>query len=211
MVRVWGLAQVFEVGEGVFHEPFVERAEVGGTVTEGILTDEVVEVPVDELPVEAVVVGNEVGTPFAVGGNPGGEPLHHGFGVVELERCFAAEAADGKRLRNPLLGDGFQLAVERFFEGGFDDDGTKADHGIIAWYRPIGFNIDHEVAHRMILSRIMILSIVDPAIEWIDGASISDFGWMLHNRHCSLRDRHGKRIRDPILVGKVGVNEQLSL
>jgi hypothetical protein len=44
----------------------VERAEIGGTVPERVLAEEVVEVPVDELPVEAVVVrSSDVSTTIA--------------------------------------------------------------------------------------------------------------------------------------------------
>ena len=55
MMGVLRLAKVLEAGKRVFDHSFVERAEIRGTVPEGILAEEVVKVPVDELPVETVI------------------------------------------------------------------------------------------------------------------------------------------------------------
>ncbi len=59
IVSMLCLAKVFEVFECVFDEALVYGAEVGRAVAEWVLSEKVVEIPVDKLPVEAIVVGNE--------------------------------------------------------------------------------------------------------------------------------------------------------
>ena len=59
VVRVLGLAQVLETLMHVLDDPLVEGPQVGGAEAEWILASKMVEVPVDELPIEAVVVGYE--------------------------------------------------------------------------------------------------------------------------------------------------------
>ena len=147
VVGVLGLPQMLEVDEHVPNHALVERAEVGGTVAERVFAEEVVEVPVDELPVEAVVVGNEHGLTTADLGNPVGELLHHGLRVVELQRLFPRETAHLECLGNPLVGDRLQPSVERPVQGRFDHDGPEADHRIVARDRAVRFHVHHDVGH----------------------------------------------------------------
>ena len=51
--------RVLEIGEHILDHALVERAEIGRLIAEGVFAEEVVEIPVDELPIEAVVVGDE--------------------------------------------------------------------------------------------------------------------------------------------------------
>src|SRR5262245_30306157 len=97
MVRVPGFAEVLEVDESVLLQALVQRAEIGGAKAEWIGAEEMVKVPVDELPVEAVVVGDEEAAAFAVGLKPVAKSLHHGIWIVESEALLAREAADGER------------------------------------------------------------------------------------------------------------------
>ena len=114
---------------------------------ERIIAKEMMKIPIDELPIEPIVIGDEERTPAAVGLDPGIELIHDGFGVGKLERFLAGESADGERLREPFVGNWLQFAVKRLLERWFDDDGTEADHRVVARYRTIGFDIDHDVAH----------------------------------------------------------------
>src|SRR5262245_19176400 len=79
VVSVACLPEVLEVLEGIANEPFVERAEIGGRKAKRIRAGEVVEVPIDELPVEAVVVGDEHGLTGGVLGEPRLESAHNGL------------------------------------------------------------------------------------------------------------------------------------
>ncbi len=88
-------AQVLEVGEGVLYESFVERSKIRRTVAKWILACKMVEIPIDELPIEAIVIRNEEGPSSAVNSDPPGECLHDGLRIVKLERFLAAESAYG--------------------------------------------------------------------------------------------------------------------
>ena len=69
------------------------------------------------------------------------------FGIVELQRLLAGEAADLEGLGNPLVGDRLQPPVERPVEGRLDDDGPEADHRVVARDRAVGFDVHHDVGH----------------------------------------------------------------
>ena len=118
VVRVGRFAEVFEVRECVLLHSFVERAEVGRTMAERVLAEEMVEVPVDELPIETVVVGDEDGR-HRIDLDPVVELLHHGLGIVELERLVAVNPLNCKASGKPAVGDRFELAVERLVRAGW--------------------------------------------------------------------------------------------
>ncbi len=80
-----------------------------------IIVREMMKIPIDELPIEAIVVGDEERTPIAVVGDPGREVLHNGFRIVKRKRVLARKSADGECFGYPLFGDGFEFAVERLF------------------------------------------------------------------------------------------------
>ena len=101
----------------------------------------------DELPIETVVVRDRHNPAFAVGSQPIAKPLHDFLRLLKSEALFVREAADGKCVWNERLRSGFQFAVKRSTELGFDDDRPKADHGIVARYRAVGFHINHDVRH----------------------------------------------------------------
>ena len=147
---------MLEVDEHVLGHAFVERTEIRGTMPEGVLVEEVVEVPVDELPVETVVVGNEHRTTAADLGDPVGELLHNRLRIVEPERFFPCEAAHLERLGNPFVRDRFQLPVERPVEGWLDHNGPEADHRIVARYRAVCFYVHHDVGHVRILPQLLL-------------------------------------------------------
>src|SRR5208282_2728412 len=117
-----------EGGKHVLRHSLVERAEIMGTMPEGVLAEKMMKVPVDELPVKTVVVGDEHGAMHSIDlHDPVAELGHHGLGIVELERLVAAEPTDLQGLRQPAFGDRLELAVERLAERRLDDDGPKAN------------------------------------------------------------------------------------
>src|SRR5215831_21171759 len=131
---------MFEVLEGILDQAFVERAEIGAGVAERIATGEPPEVPVDELPIETVVVAHEQCAALAMLGNPAAEVRHHGFGIVEGKRLFARERADRERLGYPLLGNGPQAAIEGLLLSLPHPPRTETDHTVVARDRPVRFH-----------------------------------------------------------------------
>ena len=77
MVSVFCFSQVFEVYKGILLKTFVERTKIGRAKAEGVLTREMVEVPVDKLPVESIIVRYEYHSPFAVFFKPSIKTFHH--------------------------------------------------------------------------------------------------------------------------------------
>jgi hypothetical protein len=100
VVGVLRLPQMLEAGKHILDYPFVERTQVGRAMAERVLAQEMVEVPVDELPIEAVVVGNEHGLAFGDGTNPVGKLLHHRLRVIKRQCLVTRETADLKGLGN---------------------------------------------------------------------------------------------------------------
>src|SRR4029077_19887618 len=147
MMRVGSFSQVFEVLEGVLHQPLVEGAEIRAGVAERIAIREVPEIPVDELPIEPVVITDEEWTPLASLVHPHGEILHHLLGIVERHRLFARVTTHGQGLRNPSLRNGLKPPIEGLVEPLVHQHGTEADHAEISGYGPVGLYVDHKVAH----------------------------------------------------------------
>ena len=85
---------MLEVDKRVLLHAFVERAKVRGTETEGVAPGKVMEVPIDELPIESVVVGDKHHAALAVQFEPVGECRHDGLGFVKLEALLALEPTD---------------------------------------------------------------------------------------------------------------------
>src|ERR1700686_239155 len=71
------------------------------------------EIPVDELPIEAVVVADEEGPRAGVLGHPPCEFFHHLGGLVEPQGLLPREAADGESVWNPLVGNRLLTARKR--------------------------------------------------------------------------------------------------
>lgn len=149
IVSVFRLSKMLEVYERIFLHALVQRSEICRAETEGVFTDEVVEVPVDELPIESIIVRDEHDTPLAVGRQPFVELFHDAFRVVEFEALVSCESADSERVRDELFGDRFELPVKRAVQFRFDDHRTEADHRVVARNRTIGFNVNHDIRHRM--------------------------------------------------------------
>ena len=105
----------------VLHQALVERPEVRRRVPEGVLAQERVEVPVDELPVEAVVVGDEDRASRGVLADPVRELAHHVTRSRERQGVCTRETADRKGGRDELLGDRPQASIERALR-------TRLDH-----------------------------------------------------------------------------------
>src|SRR5262245_59780543 len=147
MVGVRSLAQVLEGFERVLDKPLVERTEVGAGVAERIGARAMPQIPVDELPIEAVVVADEVWPAPGLLLDPGGEGGHHLGRLVEGQRLLARETAHRQRLRNPFLGYGLEAAVQSLIEAFPDDHGAEADHAVVTGDRPVGFHIHHYVGH----------------------------------------------------------------
>ncbi len=55
-MAVPGAPQMFKVLKRVFDETFIKTAEIGGGKSKRIFPGEMMEIPIDELPVESVVV-----------------------------------------------------------------------------------------------------------------------------------------------------------
>jgi hypothetical protein len=147
MVRVGRFAEVLEIDERVFLHALVEGAEVGRAEAEWVGADEVMEVPVDELPIETVVVGNEQHAAFAIRLEPLVKALHDRLGIVEPETLLSREIADGQGLRDKRVGNWFELALESAFESRFHNDRPEGDHRVIARNGAVRFDVDHDVGH----------------------------------------------------------------
>ena len=99
LVGVLGSAKMLEVDEGVFLHTLIERTEICGTEAEGVGSHEMMEVPIDELPVETVIVGNEHKTVWAVCFQPIAKLYHDCLELVEIEALLSGESTDGQPLR----------------------------------------------------------------------------------------------------------------
>src|SRR5262245_26753019 len=94
IVRVLRLAQVLERALHVLDHALVERAKVLRREPERVLAEKMMEVPAHELPVEAVVVGDERRLAAAELAEPCRKTLHLLFRIGKPERLLAREAAD---------------------------------------------------------------------------------------------------------------------
>src|SRR4051812_9808761 len=101
-------------------------------MAEWVLAGKMMEIPVDELPIEPVVVGDEHRARKHVCLQPAAKISDYFFGSVKPQHFVPCEAADGKRFRNPLLGNRTDLPVKCFVKGWSDKHGAKADHRVIA-------------------------------------------------------------------------------
>src|SRR5215467_3051532 len=105
------------------------------------------QIPVDELPIEAVVVTHEKRAPPRVFHYPAREILHHPLWIVEVEGILAREPAHGECLRNPFLGDGLQPAVEDLVQSFPYNHSAKANHAVVAWDGAVSFDVHHHIRH----------------------------------------------------------------
>src|SRR5207248_4893281 len=59
VVRVFRPSEVFEILREIPNHSFVKRTKISGRIAERILGQKMVEIPIDELPVVTIVVGDE--------------------------------------------------------------------------------------------------------------------------------------------------------
>lgn len=78
---------MLEVDKCVLLQSLVERTEICRAEAKGIFAEEVVEVPVDKLPVEAVVIGNNI-IVATVGREPLMKLFHHGLRIIKIQTLF---------------------------------------------------------------------------------------------------------------------------
>ena len=122
------LAEVLEVLCGVANNALVERAEVGGRKAKGVRAGEVMEIPVNELPIESVVVGDEHGATDGMLRQPSLELAHDGLGIGKRQRLLASKATDCERAGNPAFGNGANFAVECLGERRIYNHGAETNH-----------------------------------------------------------------------------------
>src|SRR5262252_484492 len=122
---------MLEALECVLDHSLVERPEICARVPERVSSQEMPEIPVYELPVEAVVVADEEHATGGVLLEPVVELLHDPRGLRECQCLLAREAADGKRLWDPVLRDRLETSVEASIERLLDHHGGEADHAVV--------------------------------------------------------------------------------
>ena len=83
------LSEVLKVHKHALFHSFVERAQIYRTESEWVASEKVVKIPVDELPIEAVVVGDEHRAADRVVGDPRLELPHDVARVREGQRLLA--------------------------------------------------------------------------------------------------------------------------
>jgi hypothetical protein len=110
-----GPAQVLKILEHVLNHSLVQRAEVRARMAKRVSTREVPEIPVDELPIETIVVTHEQCSAFRVFPYPTREVLHHAQRIVEAECIAPCEPADGESLGNPFVRNGPEPTIKGFF------------------------------------------------------------------------------------------------
>src|SRR5262245_38907759 len=101
-MRVRGLPKVLEILEGVFDHSLVQRAKVHARMAEWVRTCEVPEVPINELPIEAVVVAHEQHAAFRASLYPTREVFHHGLRIVKIQSLLAREPSHRQRVGTPI-------------------------------------------------------------------------------------------------------------
>src|SRR5215831_3351247 len=145
---VRGLPKVLEILEGVFDHSLVQRAEIRARMAEWVPTCEVPEVPINELPIEAVVVAHEHHATFRISLYPTREVFHHGFRIVKAESILARKPSDRESIRTPTLRNWFQPAIEGVLQPLPNEHSTKANHAVVPWDGAIGLHIHHYICHR---------------------------------------------------------------
>src|SRR5437763_14311236 len=139
--------QVLEVLERVLDHSFVERPEIRARMSKRIAPQEVPEIPVDELPIEAVVVAHEERPATGFLRDPSVEVLHDLRRIGKGKALVSGESADRERFRYPFLRDRFQPRVEASLEARLDHDCPEAGHAVVTRYRAVRFHIHHDVGH----------------------------------------------------------------
>jgi len=143
-----GNAQMLEVLEHIPHRALVEGSEVDRGKAKWIFAQEMVKVPIDELPVERDVVRDKNRATLGVLLQPCRKMFHHDFRFFKTQMLFAGEAADGQSLRDKAVRDRACPAVKGLVEKVVENHSTEAHHGKLCGNRPIRFNIDDNVVHR---------------------------------------------------------------
>ncbi len=150
---VGGFAEAFPIGGFgcIFDETGVEVADAPGGKSKWVFAGELVEVVVDELPVERGVIGEEDGAAVAVLFEPLRKVVHNFFGLIKGEMLFAGEAADGESFGQELFRDWRGASVESGLHCVVDEDCAEADHGIFVGNGAVGFDVYDNVRHVVIL------------------------------------------------------------
>ena len=91
-MSVFRFSQMLEIDKRILLHALVQRSQIRRAEPERVLSNKVVEVPVDKLPIESVVVGNEHVATITIGFEPVLEFLHNDFGFFERHALFARES-----------------------------------------------------------------------------------------------------------------------
>ena len=75
-------------------------------MAERILTGKMMKVPVDELPIKTVVIGDKHGSSIGAGRNPIYKLEHGFFGMGKRERFGTGKSTDRQRIGEPTIRDG---------------------------------------------------------------------------------------------------------
>src|SRR5271157_2166670 len=116
-------------------------------MAERVASGEMPKVPVDELPIEAVVVAYEDCLPAGILLKPARKILHRRPWVVEAQCFLARETAHGERFRYPSVRYGLQLPMECVLKPILHQHSAKANHAVVARYGAVSLHVHHYICH----------------------------------------------------------------
>src|SRR5262249_52010686 len=105
------------------------------------------EIPINELPIETIVIADEERAAFSPLLHPSAKTVHYSARVVKVERLFTCEAADGQRIGHPFIGDRPQAPVKDAVKRIRNKNSAKTDHAVVARNRSVCLYIYHHVRH----------------------------------------------------------------
>src|SRR5450830_688491 len=103
---------MLEVFTRIFDNSFVQRTKIRRAKAEWIVAGEMVKVPVYELPIKAVVIGNEHWPILYFVLEPISKFSHYDFWLVKLKRFFTSESTHFERIRNPRIRNRLQATIK---------------------------------------------------------------------------------------------------
>src|ERR1700757_3988675 len=89
------------------------------------------EIPINELPIETIIVTDEERAAFGPFFHPSAKTVHYGAGVVKVERLFTCKAADGQRIGHPFIRDWLQASVKNVVKISRNKNSAKTDHAVV--------------------------------------------------------------------------------
>jgi len=143
-------------------------------MSEGVPADKIVEIIIDPLPVEGEVIADKNGATLAILLLPGGKILHNDSGLREALMLLPRESAYCQRLGYPFTGDGLHLSIKRLCQAGFNNNSTKANHGILMGDLTVGFDVDDDVTHTLKLIKFTVDKYMKPAELHTNGFTVID-------------------------------------